>query len=154
MLKIISFTVVSIVAIAASTPKSAIAQEPDYACYITTSRYQVVDLSNSLCRRPDPVVQPVASPDSLFIAAYKQAAIAKYPNMRSVLLNQAPEINIKYARAVCNGLKAGLSAEQIQTLQTGQNATIAEVQPNTSQAFVDLGTIQQLAPKYYCPHFQ
>lgn len=154
MLKLLSLTVISIVAIAISVQKSAKAQEPDYACYITTSHYQVVDLSNSLCRRPDPVVQPVASVDSLFLNAYKQAAIAKNPNLRDILLKQPPEINIKYARSVCHGLKVGLSAEQVQTLQTEQVTKIAQIQPDTSQAVVDLSTIQLLAPKYYCPQFK
>lgn len=151
MLKLISLTLISIVAFSAIAPKPAKSQDPDYACYITTPLHQVVDLSNSLCRPPAPVVQSVASVDSLFLAAYKQAAIAKHPDMKNVLLKQPPEINIKYAQAVCHGLKSGLSAEQIQALQTGQIAKIMENQPDVSQPVVDLSTIGLLAPQYYCP---
>ncbi len=152
MLKLLkSLTVVSILAFAVSAPNAAKSQEPDYACYMTTSLYQVVDLSNSLCRPPAPVVKSVASVDSLFIAAYKRAAIAKNPNLRDTLLKQPPELNIKYARAVCHGFKVGLSAEQVQTLQAGQ---INKLQPELNQPVVDLSTIQLLAPQYYCPQFK
>ena len=154
MLKLIRLTVISIIAFSAIALKPAKAQEPDYACYITTSLHQVVDLSNSLCRRPDPVVKPVASVDSLFLAAYNKAAIAKNPNMQNILLTQPSEINVKYAQAVCHGLKSGLSAEQIQTLQTDQINKITEIQPDASQAVVDLSAIQLLAPQYYCPQFK
>ncbi len=151
MLKLISLTVLPIIVFCASSQKS-LSQEPDYTCYMTTSLNQVVDLSNSLCRPPAPVVQPVASTDSLFLAAYQQEAISKHPTLRDTLLKQPPEINIKYARAVCHGLKSGLSAEQVQTLQTAQINKLSEIQPNLNQPVVDLGTIQQLAPQYYCPH--
>jgi Protein of unknown function (DUF732) len=154
MLKLISLTVISIIAFSAIAPNSAKSQEPDYACYMTTSLHKVIDLSNSLCRRPAPVVQTVASVDSLFLAAYKKAAIAKNPNMQNILLKQPSEINVKYAQAICHGLKSGLSAEQIQTLQTSQINKLTEIQPDVSQAVVDLSAIQLLAPQYYCPQFK
>lgn len=153
MLKLTSLTVAYILAIASNAQSSASAQEPEYACYMRTPS-QVIDLSNSLCRPRQPVVMPVASTDELFLAAYKQAAIAKYPNMQDVLLQQPPEINIKYARAVCNGLKAGLSVQQIQSLQTKQINTINQLQPQQNSGVVDLSAIGLLAPKYYCPQFK
>lgn len=152
MLKLLrSLTVVSIL-VAVSAPNAAKSQEPNYACYMTTSLYQVVDLSNSLCRPAAPTVKSVASVDSLFLAAYKRAAIAKNPNLRDTLLKQPPDINIKYARSICHGFKAGLSAEQVQTLQ--QAGQINKLQPELNQPVVDLSTIQLLAPQYYCPQFK
>lgn len=154
MLKITSFAVIGIAAIATSAQKVAITEQPNYVCYMTNQLGQVIDLSDSLCRPKASEVVPAANIDTLFLNAYKQAAIAKYPYMQNVLLQQPPEINIKYARAVCNGLKAGLTAEQIQTLQTEQISKINQIQPAPKRPVVDLSAIQLFAPKYYCPQFK
>lgn len=126
----------------------AIAREPDYPCYMITTSGQTIDLSDSLCSSVQTIVDG-ANIDDLFMAEYKQALVKKYPNVNSLSLRQETEANIEYARAVCNGLKSGLSPDVIQNLQNNQIVSTL----SGRRTIVDTQLITSLAPKYYCPQF-
>lgn len=129
------------------------AQVPDYLCYMTTAAGQVIDLSES-CRSQRRLV-PTPSVDSLFLRDYEQAIarIQTNRNIREVLLKQSPESKIEYAQSVCNGLKAGLSPTQVQTLQSEQIARTDPNQVTQLGGVITVNIINMLAPKYYCPEF-
>ena len=84
------------------------------------------------------------------MAEYKQALVKKYPNVNTISLGQETEANIKYARAVCNGLDSGLSPDVIQNLQNNQIVNTI----SRRRTIVDTHLINLIAPKYYCPQFQ
>lgn len=138
----------NILVVLSSVQLSAIAREPDYPCYIITASGQTVDLSDSLCSSQHTI--DAANIDDLFLAKYKQALIKKYPNLNNILLKQEAEANIEYARAVCNGLKSGLSSDVVEALQNNQIVNTI----TGRRTIVDTDLIKLLAPKYYCPQFQ
>ncbi len=134
------------------TQWDAIASKPDYPCYMIASSGRIVDLSHSLCGSKRTFVD-AANIDGLFLADYKQALIKKYPDLQDIFLKQPSEVNLGYARAVCNGLKSGLSLDAIQNLQAEQIVQTSGSQLSEKRTIVDLELIKFLAPKYYCPQF-
>lgn len=136
------------------TQWDAIASKPDYPCYMIASSGRIVDLSHSLCGSRPTFVDAAANIDGLFLADYKQALIKKYPDLQDIFLKQPSEVNLGYARAVCNGLKSGLSLDAIQNLQAEQIVQTSGSQLSEKRTIVDLELIKLLAPKYYCPQFK
>lgn len=133
-----------------------VARSPDYSCYMITQSGQTIDLSGSLCGFQSNIVDTSLAPvntDDLFLTDYKQAIMKKYPNLYNFLLKQPPELKIGYARAICNGLKAGLAPNEIQTLQNRQIFTMNSSNLVAKPIIVDLELITILAPKYYCQQF-
>lgn len=126
---------------------SAYAQQPDYPCYTIAPNGKTIDLTDSLCRSQQTIIDTATNIDDLFLAEYKQAVIKKYPHLNNIFLQQTPEVNVGYAHAVCNGLKSGLSPDIIQNLQSEQIVNTSAGRSNG----VDLELINLLAPKYYCP---
>lgn len=124
---------------------SAIASEPDYLCFFTSSSGKVIDLTKSFCAAAKPKVEDGDNKDKAFIEAYKQQ-VSAYPEVRDNLLasmEQSPQTNIEQAKSVCNQLKAGLSFEDIQKTQTEEDSEPANI--------VNANIIDDLAIKYYCP---
>lgn len=123
---------------------SAIASEPDYLCFFTTNRGEVVDLSNSICHSKKSKFADGAS-DKAFIEEYKSLAM-KYPDVRDNLIariQSSPEENIEQAKTICTDLKAGLTLDEIQQDQAAENIERASA--------VKANIISGLATKYYCP---
>lgn len=140
-LNVVTTTVISLIS---GFHAQAIAVEPDYLCFITSSSGQVLDLSESLCgsKKSQP---KVASSDRAFVEAYK-SQVMKYPAVRDELLasiKKSPEGNIRQARSVCDALKAGLSLNEIAVNQAEED--------NNRASMVNASIINSLATQYYCP---
>lgn len=130
---------------------SAIAQDADYLCFMTTSSGQVIDLSDSVCQLKKSAPPTAATPsnsDQAFIKDYKRT-VSNYPDMRDKLLARvakSPEQGISEAKNVCDELKAGLSLDEIQQNQAGESFEKTSV--------FNISVISTLATKYYCPEFK
>jgi hypothetical protein len=117
----------------------AIATEPNYLCFFTTSGGEVVDLSDSICHSKK------SKADKAFIEAYKSQAM-KHPDVRDNLIaniESSSEDDIEQAKGICKDLRAGLTLDEIQEDQTGENSEQASV--------VKANIISDLATQYYCP---
>lgn len=130
--------------------ESAIAQNIDYPCFMTTASGEVIDLSQSVCKLKKSATTAAnpANSDQAFIQDYKRT-VSNYPDVRDQLLASAeksPQQGITAAKNVCNELKSGLSLEEIQQNQASENFEKASIF-NTS-------VISTLATKYYCPEFK
>ena len=133
------------VAVTFLLPTVAIAQEPDYICFMTTPSGQVVDLSDSLCHATKSQPDDGNNQDQAFVEDYKQEAMAE-PAMRDNLLanvQQSSEENISKAKSFCNSLKDGYSLQQAQRRLATTNTRTAST--------VNARIVQDLATKYYCP---
>lgn len=141
---VLSATVISLVPV----PKGAIAQEADYACFITTKSGQVIDLSESVCKlKKSAPVMAVVNNDQAFTEDYKRT-VMNYPDVRDQLLARAkksPEQSISEAKSVCNELKAGLSLDEIKEAQASEIFEKASI--------FNVSVISSLATKHYCPNF-
>lgn len=128
----------------------AIAQEPDYACFMTTASGQVIDLSESVCKikKSAPAAQAMTvNNDQAFLEDYKRT-VSNFPDVRDNLLarvEKSPEQGISEAKNVCNELKEGLSIEEIQQNQASENYEKANI--------FNASVVSTLATKYYCPEF-
>jgi len=128
---------------------SAIAQQADYLCFMTTQSGQIIDLSESICQMKESA--PTANPpngDQAFIEDYKRT-VSNYPDMRDQLLarvEESPEQGISEAKNVCSELEAGLSLDEIQQNQVTEDFEKANV--------FNVSVISALATKYYCPQFR
>ncbi len=127
----------------------AIAQEADYACFMTTHSGRVIDLSESVCKlkKSAPVVTAIVNNDQAFTEDYKRTVMS-YPDVRDKLLAKAeksPEQSISEAKSVCNELKAGLSLDEIQQNQASETFERASI--------FNVSVISSLATKHYCPEF-
>jgi hypothetical protein len=139
----------TIISFVPGLPKGVIAQEGDYACFMTTKSGQVIDLSESVCKlkKATPVVTAAASSDQAFTEDYKRT-VMNYPDVRDNLLARAeksPEQGIIKAKSVCNELKAGLSLDEIKETQASETFEKAST--------FNASLISSLATKYYCPEF-
>ncbi len=128
----------------------AIAQEPDYACFMTTASGQVIDLSESVCKimKSAPTAQAeTGNNDQAFLEDYRRT-VSNFPDVRDNLLarvEKTPEQGISEAKDVCNELKEGLSIEEIQQNQVSENYEKANI--------FNASVVSTLATKYYCPEF-
>lgn len=128
----------------------AIAQEPDYACFMTTASGQVIDLSESVCKitKSAPTAQAKTdNNDQAFLEDYRRT-VSNFPDVRDNLLarvEKTPEQGISQAKNVCNELKEGLSIEEIQQNQVSENYEKANI--------FNASVVSTLATKYYCPEF-
>jgi hypothetical protein len=124
----------------------AIATEPDYICFMTTSSGQVLDLSDSLCHSKKSQLKDANNPDQAFIEAYKHQAM-RYPAVSDNLLasiQESPEEDIRQAKSICSDLRSGVSLDEIKQAQSEEN--------NDDRAStVNATIINNLAAKYYCP---
>lgn len=122
----------------------AIATEPNYLCFLTTNRGEVVDLSESICDAK----KPKAGDDKknkAFIEAYKSQAM-NHPDVRDNLIaniESSSEDDIEQAKGICKDLRAGLTLDEIQQDRAGENSEQASV--------VKANIISDLATQYYCP---
>jgi hypothetical protein len=135
----------TLISLAPSLYTPAIASDPDYACFITTSSGRVLDLSDSLCHTKKSSQKDADNPDKAFIEAYKEQAMS-YPEVRDNLIarvQRSPEANIDRAKSVCSDLRAGLTMDEIREDQADENTETANV--------VNTTIIDSLATKYYCP---
>lgn len=143
----LSATVISFVPVLHS---KAIAQEPDYACFMTTASGQVIDLSESVCKitKSAPTAQAeTGNNDQAFLEDYRRT-VSNFPDVRDNLLARVeknPEQGISEAKNVCNELKEGLSIEEIQQNQVSENYEKANI--------FNASVVSTLATKYYCPEF-
>ena len=128
----------------------AIAQEPDYACFMTTASGQVIDLSESVCKITKSALTAQAKTennDQAFLEDYRRT-VSNFPDVRDNLLarvEKSPEQGISEAKNVCNELKEGLSIEEIQQNQVNDNYEKVNI--------FNASVVSTLATKYYCPEF-
>lgn len=149
-MKFISLAALSAVISFLPILESAIAQNVDYPCFMTTASGEVIDLSQSVCKLKKSATTAAnpANSDQAFMQDYKRT-VSNYPDVRDQLLASAeksPQQGINEAKNVCNELKSGLSLEEIQQNQASENFEKASIF-NTS-------VISTLATKYYCPEFK
>jgi len=124
----------------------AIATEPDYICFMTTSSGQVLDLSGSLCHSKTSQLKDANNPDQAFIEAYKHQAM-RYPAVSDNLLasiQKSPEEDIQQAKSICSNLRSGLSLDEIKESQSQENN-------DDRVSTINATIINDLATKYYCP---
>lgn len=146
-LSAVSATIISLIPVLSL---KAIAQEPDYACFMTTASGRVIDLSESVCQIKEsaPTAQAMTvNNDQAFLEDYKRT-VSNFPDVRDKLLarvEKSPEQGISEAKNVCNELKAGLSIEEIQQNQAGENLGKVNI--------FNASVVSTLATKYYCPEF-
>lgn len=122
----------------------AIAAEPNYLCFLTTNRGEVVDLSDSICHSKKSKAGDDKS-DKAFIEAYKSQAM-NHPDVRDNLIaniESSSEDDIEQAKAICTDLRAGLTLDEIQQDRAEENIERASV--------VKANIISKLATQYYCP---
>lgn len=149
-MKFISLAVsAAVIAFVPGLHESAIAQQADYLCFMTTQSGQIIDLSESVCQLKESA-PTAAKPnnDQAFIEDYKRT-VSNYPDMRDQLLARvegSPEQGISEAKNVCSELEAGLSLDEIQQNQASEDFEKVSIF-NTS-------VISTLATKYYCPQFR
>lgn len=142
----LSATVISFIPVLHS---KAIAQEPDYACFMTTASGQVIDLSESICKieKSASTQAMTVNNDQAFLEDYRRT-VSNFPDMRDKLLarvEKSPEQGISEAKNVCNELKEGLSIEEIQQNQASESFEKANI--------FNASVVSTLATKYFCPEF-
>lgn len=138
---------VAVISLVPGLHGSAIAQETEYPCFMTTKSGQVVDLSESVCKLKKSVLAVPVNNDQAFTEDYKRT-VMNYPDVRNKLLARAeklPEQGIREAKSVCRELQSGLSLDEIQQNQASGNFEKASI--------FSTSVISTLATKYYCPEF-
>lgn len=146
-LSAVSATIISLIPVLSL---KAIAQEPDYACFMTTASGRIIDLSESVCqiKKSAPTAQAITvNNDQAFLEDYKRT-VSNFPDVRDKLIarvEKSPEQGITEAKNVCNELKAGLSIEEIQQNQASENLGKVNI--------FNASVVSTLATKYYCPEF-
>ncbi len=122
-------------------------QQPDYACFVTTSSGNTVDFSQtSLCGAQKSAPKLPVSIDEAFLAEYKRNAM-QYAEVRDNLLanaEQSPQVSSSQAQKVCSELKSGLSLEEIKQKQATETVE--------QSSMVNAKIVTDLATKYYCPN--
>lgn len=135
----------SVISLISGFHPRAIATDPDYLCFLTTNSGEVVNLSESLCGSKTSKFG--SAKDQKFVDAYKNLAM-KYPDVRDNLIGniqRSPEENIQQAKSVCNDLQSGLSLDEI--------AEDRAEEQTERVGSINVGIINNLATKYYCPEF-
>jgi len=125
---------------------------------LSVSKTNVDSWLESYCATP--VTTPVATnitidnTDRAFIEHYKSLIISLHPDKKSALLSdlqRRPTSIVVSAKAYCKGLRSGFSPDKILDIQA---EILVEFSPKVRENLeVATGTVNHLAPKYYCPEF-
>lgn len=135
----------TLISLIPSLSNPAIASDPDYICFATTSSGQVLDLSDSICHAKKSSQQDSGNPDEAFIDAYKQQAM-KYSDVKDNLIarvERSPQASIERAKSICSDLRAGLTMDEIAENEANENTERVNV--------INTSIVNDLAAKYYCP---